>query len=318
MGRRGRLAPWVALLLVGCARNNPEFGLDDGADTAADGGEDSTRGDDGPVTQGSDGDTTAGGGSASNGTTDPVIPETSTSGGLDTDSGTADGTEETGTEPPCEKVQIDVITDTFVDGTDSCAGTCAGLNFGGSGMRLVGSESTGGGPSSVYLMEFVPTQIPATRMLSGAHLHIPLTAVPDIGAVAMAFPLEHVPVWGDSNQATQTGASTWSHRLFMDQTWDDPLGGPSGDFGVVLTWAIMSNALIEQPLLVDDLVQGAGAPAWVEVDIVGNNLLALQLALQDGAEIRMGFTIDSLLAQWPVRAREGDGIPAFLEVEVCP
>lgn len=312
MGRRGRLAPWVALLLVSCARNNPEFGLEGGAGTAADGdGEGDTRGDGGPITQGGEGDTTGGGGgSASSSTTDPVVPETSTS-------TSAGGSSDSGALTPCEVMSIPGMLDTFVDGTFACGDSCGGLNFGGEASRLVGTEGPTS-PYSVYLVDLAPASIAATEYVGAARLHVPLVMEPQADATVMLFPVPPVVFHGSGEGTPDSGVSTWNHQVSMDESWPDPSGvGGTGDFGLVLLWAADAGALVENQMAVDDLVQGGGALYWAEVELSDGLITPLQTNLRGGEDLRFGFTVDSLTSQWVVRALDSGEAPAHLEVEVC-
>ena len=305
------------LLLVGCARNNPEFGLEGGAGTVADdGGDRGTAGDGGPLTEGADDDTTgAGEGSASGGTTDAVVPETSTSAGGTDDDDPDSG--ESGTVAPCEKMMVAAMLDTFVDGTFACAGPCAASNFGGTGTRRVGTEGPGS-PASVYLVELAPAAIRPTQSVEGARLHVPLAMEPQAGATAMLFPVSPVIFFGTGDGEPERATSTWNHQVATGELWPDPAGAAaSSDFGLVLSWAMDSGNLVETQLSLDDLIEGDGAPFWAEVELGDDLLTPLQSNLHNGADIRFGFTVDSLSAQWVVRALDSGDTTAYLDVEVC-
>lgn len=308
MGHRSWLVPWGALLLVGCARDNPEFGLEGGAGTAA---VDTQSGDDGAST-----------GGPGSGSTTGVVPGTSTGGapGSDTvgDTDPNPGSDaDTGIGVDCVFIELDVVADTFVDGTAYCANgdDCSQFNFGGSDARTVGSSPTGA--ASVYLMEFPPNQLPRALSLVSARLHVPLAGQPSQGGFVLVFPVPAAFVAGTATGTINEGASSWSHRMFSEVPWDDPgTGTDAPDFGAILDWAIGTGVVFETPYSLADLAQQED-PLLIDAKIPTSDLFALELLLKSDVAPRLGLTMDGLGGDWSIRAQEGGGRPARLILEAC-
>ena len=305
------MAPWVVVLLAGCARNNPEFGLDgdagpgDGTLTASATGEgsDTTRGEIGASGSGT---------TAVPSDTDATVGQDSDSDGASTDA-SEDGS---GGEIVCEKLFLPVVLDTFVDDTEACDGSCAELNFGDFPARQVGTSGPGS-PSSVYLMELQTARIPVLAQVDAAHLHIHLFAAPESNATVLVFPVPDEVIFGTGTGTAEVGSSTWSHRVFMNQPWVHPADAVQvGGFETIMEWAQETNAVISLPVSADELAMQED-PLWVPIEFPPSTLFPLELALQNNTSLRLAFTVDPLSAEWFVRAEVGDGLESFLEVDVC-